>query len=179
MGNVSIPDRVLSLTAHKADPREDKYIANMLNGMESFDAAVAAGYSPKTAASMRGKKFSNDRFLARFVQACKGDAATILPMLNQATRKQVEQAAKACQLIDQRADAAMEEEDIDTAIDLRAKAVHLISKMDGAQERIAKVTGLIKDDKGPPQQPVIAIGEVQNLLLQVSNEHTKTQEVET
>lgn len=157
------------LSAEKADPREDLYIQNLISGMSSYHAGIAAGYSESTAVALQSRKFASERFLAKFARACKGQVMQLLPRLHSATEKQIKHAEKASALIDKQV-AQVGDHDPQQAIDLHDRGVSVLKKLDVAQERIAKVTGLIREDKGPTTPPIVSIGEVQNLLLQVSSE---------
>lgn len=157
------------LSAEKADPREDLYIENLIAGMSSYNAGISAGYSEKTAVQLQYKKFANERFLAKFARACKGQVMQLLPRLHSATEKQIKHAEKASALIDKQI-LQVGTHDPAQAVELHDRGVTILKKLDVAQERIAKVTGLIREDKGPTTPPIVSIGEVQNLLLQVSSE---------
>jgi hypothetical protein len=149
-------------TTSKTDPREDKLIELLGEGLTLKEAGRQAGYSEQYCRSSIIRKWESDHFVSRLLKHHRAKALELLPKSNIADHHKFDTATEA---VDSIQSALKTTKDHEERLNIIRKGMAILSKLDATQERIAKNSGLLKEQH-QSTQVIVPIKDMQVILNQ-------------
>jgi transposase len=146
----------------KIDDREDKLIEYLVEGHDIRKAGKLAGYNRSYYKTDITRKWQSDSFITKLLKRHRAEALALLPKSHLTDKTKLNTAQDAINTLQE---AINKTKDPTERLDLYRKGMGILSKLDATQERIAKNSGLLKEQHHNTQV-IVPIKDMQVILNQ-------------